>query len=109
MQASMRRGVEMLEQMLEVPDGPAVGSRARVLGERALDLFRSSAFVRTQGVVFAAVRGAGAGSGGGRARGRGRGARGRGEGARGGGARGGRGRGGVRGRGRARGGRGRGE
>jgi len=100
----MRRGVEMLEQMLEVPDGPAVGSRARVLGERALDLFRSSAFVRTQGVVFAAVRGAGAGGG----RARGRGARGRGEGARGGGARGGRGRGGAGARGRARGGRARG-
>ncbi|XP_057416904.1 protein MAIN-LIKE 1-like [Lotus japonicus] len=106
----VRRVVDLLEQSLEVPDALAVGTHARSLTERALDLIRSSAFIGTQGVAFAAVRGAGAAGGrgrGGRARGgRARGGRARGEGAPAEGARGGRARGP---RGRRGGGRGRGE
>ncbi|XP_057426198.1 uncharacterized protein LOC130719597 [Lotus japonicus] len=111
----MRRAVDLLEQSLEVPDAPAVGTHSRSLTERALDLIRSNAFIGTQGVAFAAVRGARAAGGrgrGDRARGgRGRGGRARGEGAPAEGARGGRGRGGrARGpRGRRGAGRGRGE
>ncbi|XP_057458851.1 uncharacterized protein LOC130749504 [Lotus japonicus] len=92
----MRRAVDLLEQSLEVPDALAVGTHARSLTERALDLIRSNAFIGTQGVAFAAVRGARAVGGrgrGGRARGgSARGGRARGEGARGGRARGPRGR-----------------
>ncbi|XP_057431214.1 protein MAINTENANCE OF MERISTEMS-like [Lotus japonicus] len=99
--SAMRRGVEMLEQSLEVSGAPAVGTQARLLTKRALELFRSNSFVGTQGVAFATVRGAAAA--GGRARGgRAHGGRARGEGAPGKGARGGgaRGpRGGRRGRG----------
>ncbi|XP_057452042.1 protein MAIN-LIKE 1-like [Lotus japonicus] len=104
--SAIRRGVELLEQSLEVPGALAPGTQPRVLTERALDLFRRSSFVGTQGVAFSAIRGAAAAGGrarGGRARGgrpRGGGARGgraRGEGDPGEGARGGRGR---RGRGR---------
>ncbi|XP_057454959.1 uncharacterized protein LOC130746366 [Lotus japonicus] len=106
----MRRAVDLLEQSLEVPDAPAEGTHSRSLTERALDLIRSNAFIGTQGVAFAAVRGARAA--GGRGRGdRARGGRARGEGAPAEGARGGRGRGGrARGpRGRRGAGRGRGE
>ncbi|XP_057429839.1 protein MAIN-LIKE 2-like [Lotus japonicus] len=89
----VRRAVDLLEQSLEVPDTLAEGTHARSLTERALDLIRSSAFIGTQGVAFAAVRGLVGGRGrGGRVRGRGRAARGRGEGAPGEGARGARGR-----------------
>ncbi|XP_057427630.1 protein MAINTENANCE OF MERISTEMS-like [Lotus japonicus] len=111
----MRRAVDLLEQSLEVSDAPAEGTHSRSLTERALDLIRSNAFIGTQGVAFAAVRGARAAGGrgrGDRARGgRGRGGRARGEGAPAEGARGGRGRGGrARGpRGRRGAGRGRGE
>ncbi|XP_057452356.1 uncharacterized protein LOC130744182 [Lotus japonicus] len=106
----MRRAVDLLEQSLEVPDAPAVGTHSRSLTERALDLIRSSAFIGTQEVAFAAVRGVVAAGGrgrGGRARGgRARGGRARGDGAPAEGARGGRARGP---RGRRGGGRGRGE
>ncbi|XP_057415193.1 protein MAIN-LIKE 1-like [Lotus japonicus] len=104
--SAIRRGVELLEQSLEVPGAYAPGTQPRILTERALDLFRRSSFVGTQGVAFSAIRGAAA------AGGRARGGRARGGRPRGGGARGGRARGegdpgeGVRG-GRARGPRGR--
>ncbi|XP_057418465.1 uncharacterized protein LOC130712663 [Lotus japonicus] len=79
----VRRAVDLLEQSLEVPDALAVGTHARSLTKRALDLIRSSAFIGTQGVAFAAVRGAGAAGGRGRggraAGGRARGGRARGE------------------------------
>ncbi|XP_057444600.1 protein MAINTENANCE OF MERISTEMS-like [Lotus japonicus] len=59
----MRRAVDLLEQSLEVPDAPAVGTHSRSLTERALDLIRSNAFIGTQGVAFATVRGARAAGG----------------------------------------------
>ncbi|XP_057419772.1 protein MAINTENANCE OF MERISTEMS-like [Lotus japonicus] len=109
--SAIRRGVELLEQSLEVPGALAPGTQPRILTERALDLFRRSSFVGTQGVAFSAIRGAAAAGGrarggiarGGRPRGGGaRGGRARGEGDPGEGVRGGRARGprGRRGRGR---------
>ncbi|XP_057443860.1 uncharacterized protein LOC130736016 [Lotus japonicus] len=104
--SAIRRGVELLEQSLEVPGALAPGTQPRILTERALELFRRSSFVGTQGVAFSAIRGAAAVGGrarGGRPRGGGaRGGRARGEGDPGEGVRGGRARGprGHRGRGR---------
>ncbi|XP_057438465.1 protein MAINTENANCE OF MERISTEMS-like [Lotus japonicus] len=65
--SAIRRGVELLEQSLEVPGALAPGTQPRILTERALDLFRRSSFIGTQGVAFSAIRGAAAA--GGRARG----------------------------------------
>lgn len=80
-QASLRRAVDLLEQGLEVDDGPPRDTRSRTLLEKCLTVIRDLS--RTQGVAFVGVRGG---------RGRGRGGGGGGGGDRGGGRGGGRGR-----------------